>query len=453
MALLCSISGIRGTLAGTKGSALTLWDVLRYVGRYADWLLREDNGLVVVLGRDARPSGVAIAQTVGLLLRGRGFEVVDIGLTTTPTAQLQVVHHGAAGGIMITASHNDAEWNALKLLDTGGSFLSEGDMQYVLGEEEGEGVSYAWDSGVYRRYGNAIDDHIAAIVAHPLVDTAAIASAGFRVGLDPVNSTGGLALVPLLRRIGVGVVEVIHGTPDGNFARVPEPLPAHLTALSALVREKNLHIGIAVDPDVDRLALVGEDGVPFGEDYTLVMAADYVLAHRKGPLVANLSSTKALADVAAKHGVPYHQSAVGERHVVEEMRRVQAVIGGEGNGGVIDPQLHYGRDALIGVGLILSFLAQQQLSATALRATYPNYAMVKAQLPRTTTVEPLLARVAEAFAGKGVINRVDGLHVRLDVGWVHVRPSNTEPILRIYAEAADERAAKALVAEVQAVLA
>jgi phosphomannomutase len=452
--LIASISGIRGTWGGPEGTGLTPPDVVRFAAGYAAWL-RMASGVdrpVVVVGRDARLSGPAVRDLVVGTLVGCGVDVVDLGLSTTPTVELAVVGESAHGGIVLTASHNPREWNALKLLDARGEFLGAADGARVLALARDLPAFPGVDAlGAVRPDGGWLERHVDLVLGLDLVDAAAVRAAGFRIAVDAVNSSGGLAVPMLLRALGCEVVEV-HCEPTGEFAHNPEPLPAHLGDLMAAVVQEGCDLGIAVDPDVDRLAFVTEQGTWFGEEYTLVAVADYVLGATPGPVVSNLSSTRALKLVADRHGCAYTASAVGEAHVVAEMKRVGAVIGGEGNGGVIYPASHYGRDALVGIGLFLSHLARAGSTASGLRASYPELAMSKdkVDLPEVG-VERALERLIAAHP-TATVTTIDGVKFDLDEGWVHLRRSNTEPILRIYAEGVDEGAAAGLGARFRAQL-
>jgi phosphomannomutase len=452
--LIASISGIRGTWGGPEGTGLTPPDVVRFAAGYAAWL-RMASGVdrpVVVVGRDARLSGPAVRDLVVGTLVGCGVDVVDLGLSTTPTVELAVVGESAHGGIVLTASHNPREWNALKLLDARGEFLGAADGARVLALARDLPAFPGVDAlGAVRPDGGWLERHVDLVLGLDLVDADAVRAAGFRIAVDAVNSSGGLAVPMLLRALGCEVVEV-HCEPTGEFAHNPEPLPAHLGDLMAAVVQEGCDLGIAVDPDVDRLAFVTEQGTWFGEEYTLVAVADYVLGATPGPVVSNLSSTRALKLVADRHGCAYTASAVGEAHVVAEMKRVGAVIGGEGNGGVIYPASHYGRDALVGIGLFLSHLARAGSTASGLRASYPELAMSKdkVDLPEVG-VERALERLIAAHP-TATVTTIDGVKFDLDEGWVHLRRSNTEPILRIYAEGVDEGAAAGLGARFRAQL-
>ncbi len=439
LTLIKSISGIRGTIGGSPGDNLSPIDIVKFTASYGSMLMEASGAQrpTVVVGRDARPSGFMLNQLVTATLTGMGIDVVDLGLSTTPTVEMAVSMEQAQGGIILTASHNPVQWNALKLLNEKGEFINAEQGQRVIDLARRDDYQFApvEKLGSIREDRSYLQKHIDAVCAHPLVEKDAIRKAGFKIAVDAVNSTGGIYVPALLEALGVAHVECLHCEPNGLFAHNPEPLPEHLTELSALVRSKGMDLGITVDPDVDRLAFVNEDGSMFGEEYTLVAVADYVLANTKGPAVSNLSSTRALADVAAKHGVAYHASAVGEVNVVEKMKETGAVIGGEGNGGIIVPDLHYGRDALIGIGLFLSHLAKSQLSMSALKASYPQYAMSKNKiaLSAQTDVDAILRHTAAHF-DRERIDTTDGVKIDFAEGWVHLRKSNTEPIIRVYAE-------------------
>ncbi len=455
MTFIRSISGFRGTIGGPEGDNLTPPDIVRSTQGYALWILKEFQPSedrprpAVVIGRDARPSGNMAQRLVTGTLMGLGIDVLDLGLSTTPTVEMAVVGEGAQGGIILTASHNPVQWNALKLLDAQGHFISaEAGAEVIrLSETRPEYVPVE-ALGTIEERGGWIDAHIQAILDLELVDRVAVAAAGFKVAVDAVHSTGGIAVPALLRALGVEEVIELYCEPHGRFPHNPEPRPEHLTALSGAVVEHGCHLGITVDPDVDRLAFVCEDGSMFGEEYTLVAVADHVLTHTPGPVVSNLSSTRALRDVAQRHGQTHTASAVGEVNVVAAMRDTGAILGGEGNGGVIYPTLHAGRDALVGIALFLTQLAHAGTSVSALRATYPNYQMVKAKidLDPAWDVDALLAGFAERHADLTPLT-VDGVKLDLPEGWVHLRKSNTEPIVRVYAEANTESDAQALVAK------
>lgn len=440
MTLIKSISGIRGTIGGKVGDSLTPYDVVKFTTAYATWLQGQHppkTKCKIVLGRDARISGPMIHQLVCGTLTAKGMDVIDVGLSTTPTVEMAVTFHKAHGGIILTASHNPKQWNALKLLNGKGEFISAADGEQLLKIAENDNMEFAQINqiGTVTKDDTAIQKHIEAILALPLVNRKAIAEKKFKVVIDCVNSSGGIALPPLLKALGVEEVTELYCTPDGNFPHNPEPLPEHLTDLSKTVVKNKAHLGISVDPDVDRLALVCEDGEMFGEEYTLVAVADYVLKHNKGNTVSNLSSTRALRDVTEKAGGTYYASAVGEVNVVEMMKAKQAVIGGEGNGGVIYPELHYGRDALAGIALFLSHLALYGKSVSMLRASYPDYFISKNKIELTPeiSVDGVLESMKEKYK-KHKINSIDGVKIEFEKEWVHLRKSNTEPIIRIYAE-------------------
>jgi phosphomannomutase len=449
MTLIKSISGIRGTIGGNPGEALTPIDAVQFAAAYGSWLAQRFPGkrLKVVVGRDARLSGEMISQLVTNTLVGLGIDVVQLGLSTTPTVEMAVPFHQANGGVILTASHNPKQWNALKLLNERGEFISGAEGEDLLRIAVAGSFEFAEvdDLGIVTEDENAISRHIDAILELDDVNVHAIAQAGFSVVVDAVNSTGGIAVPALLRRLGVTAVTELYCEPTGHFPHNPEPLPEHLTELSAKIRETGAAIGITVDPDVDRLALVCEDGSMFGEEYTLVAVADYILSRRKGATVSNLSSTRALRDITEDAGCEYHASAVGEVNVVEKMKAVKAVIGGEGNGGIIYPDLHYGRDSLVGIALFLTHLANKKMSMTALRASYPNYEMAKKKIELTPQihVDGILQKMAERYAGNEV-DTTDGVKIYIGKEWVHLRKSNTEPIIRIYTESRDAQAASDL---------
>ena len=442
MALIKSISGIRGTIGGKAGDNLTPIDVVQFVSAFITLLKNgEEKPLTIIIGRDARVSGEIINKLACSTLQSLGVNVIDLGLSTTPTVEMAVIQHKADGGIILTASHNPMQWNALKLLNANGEFISAADGAKVLEIIEKQDYQFAEINqlGTYSTYDRAIEDHIDAILKLDLVNVDAIKRAHFAVALDCVNSTGGIALPKLLDALGVTNVTVLNGEPTGVFAHNPEPLPQHLHDLSNLIARGKYDVGFVVDPDVDRLAIVREDGEMFVEEYTLVSVADYILQHTKGNTVSNLSSTRALRDVSARYGVEYNASAVGEVNVVEKMKATNAIIGGEGNGGVIYPALHYGRDALVGIALFLSYMATSGKSCTEIRRQYPAYVISKnkIELRPGMDVKSILAHMADKYSDKQV-NTIDGVKIDFDNGWVHLRPSNTEPIIRIYAEAETE---------------
>ncbi len=445
MALIKSISGIRGTIGGKPGEGLSPLDVVKFSAAYGTWLLRQNaENKKVVIGRDGRISGEMVKNLVVSTLNGLGIDVVDLDLSTTPTVEVAVKLEQAAGGIILTASHNPREWNALKLLNAAGEFISGADGAAVLEIADKEDFVFADVSklGTYRKDDSYLQKHIDLVVNYPLVDKAAIKAGNFKVVVDAVNSTGAIYVPALLKALGVKDVTVLFGEVNGKFAHNPEPLPENLTALSNEVNKSEADFGIAVDPDVDRLCFVCEDGSMFGEEYTLVAVADYVLKHRKGNTVSNLSSTQALKDVTLKNGGEYFPSAVGEVNVVNKMKAVNAVIGGEGNGGIIVPDLHYGRDALIGIGLFLSHLAKSKKKMKALRNAYPDYFISKnkIELDKGIDVKMIFEKIRGKYKNQP-LNTEDGLKIEFDKDWVHLRTSNTEPIIRIYAESRNETTA------------
>lgn len=441
MALIKSISGIRGTIGGTPGKGLTPVDIVKYTTAYAAWAKNQNKGKKVIVGRDGRISGELVRNLVTATLQSCGMDVTDLGLSTTPTVEMAVKMEEAAGGIILTASHNPKEWNALKLLNNEGEFLSGEDGQWILDHADKTELVYEDINKIGKLHhdDSYIQKHIDAILAHPLVDVKAIRERNFTIIVDPVNSTGAIAVPEVLKALGVENITVINEEVTGKFAHNPEPLPENLRELCGQVSKKNAHLGIAVDPDVDRLCFVCEDGSLFGEEYTLVAIADYVLSHKKGNTVSNLSSTRALRDITEKHGGQYFPSAVGEVNVVKKMKEVNAVIGGEGNGGIIVPELHYGRDALIGIGLFLTHLAKSGKTAKALRGTYPDYFISKnkIELNEGVNVKKIFEQIKKKYK-KQPINTEDGLRIDFDTDWVHLRTSNTEPIIRIYAESTSE---------------
>jgi phosphomannomutase len=440
MALIKSISGIRGTIGGNPSKNLTPLDVVKFASAYGIWLKQHTSkkAPTVVIGRDGRMSGAMVNQLVVSSLSALGIHVIDTGLSTTPTVEMAVTQLQADGGIILTASHNPKEWNALKLLNNKGEFISAADGAMLLEIVEQEAFEYvSVDSlGSYSVNESTIDNHIQTIIKHKFVDVLSIAAANFKVVVDVVNSTGAIAIPALLNSIGVKDYTIIHSELTGNFAHNPEPLAEHLVDLSRAVVAEKAHLGIAVDPDVDRLCFVCEDGTMFGEEYTLVAVADYILSKQNGNTVSNMSSTRALRDVTEKHGGKYYASAVGEVNVVNKMKEVNAVIGGEGNGGVIVPDLHYGRDALAGIALFLSHLAKSGKSIKQLRNTYPNYFMSKNKVALTDDIDAkkIFAGIEEKYK-KHDVNTEDGLKIDFEDGWVQLRTSNTEPIIRIYTEA------------------
>jgi phosphomannomutase len=458
MSLIKSISGIRGTIGGKSGDGLNPLDIVKFTAAYAQWVrlnaTRKSNKIVV--GRDARLSGEMVFQVVSGTLLGMGFDVVNIGLASTPTTELAVVMEHADGGLILTASHNPKHWNALKLLNQNGEFLNAEEGAYVLETAEKEDFNFCLvdELGMLTEDHTYNQKHIDAVLGLKLVDVEAIKAANFKVVIDCVNSVGGIVLPKLLNALGVNEVVKLNCTADGRFTHNPEPLPENLTEIATRMCSENAQVGFVVDPDVDRLAMVCENGEMFGEEYTLVSVADYVLAHTPGNTVSNLSSTRALKDVTVKHGGTYTASAVGEVNVVTAMKATNAVIGGEGNGGVIYPESHYGRDALVGIALFLSHLAHTGLSVSELRATYPAYYIDKQKMELTAEidVDAILVAVKKKFANEQV-NDIDGVKIDFPDKWVHLRKSNTEPIIRIYSEAATKQEAEALSAQIKDVIA
>lgn len=444
MTLIKSISGIRGTIGGAAGDGLTPLDIVKFTSAFGTWALKRSGKKKIVVGRDARLSGTMVNHLVVGTLQGLGIDVIDLGLSTTPTVEVAVPWEKAAGGIIITASHNPKQWNALKLVNHDGEFISDADGKEVLEIAENSDFIYAEvnDLGSVTADNSYLQKHIEQVLALPLVDVAAITKADFKIVIDCVNSTGGIFIPALLKALGVKTVHELYCDPDGNFPHNPEPLPENLIALSQEVVRKRADLGIAVDPDVDRLAFVCEDGNMFGEEYTLVAVADYVLKHKKGNTVSNLSSTRALRDVTENAGGEYHAAAVGEVNVVNKMKEVKAVIGGEGNGGVIYPELHYGRDALVGIALFLTHLAKYGKSVSSLRSTYPGYFISKNKITLTPEmdIDNLLLKIEDKYK-KQPHTTIDGLKIEFDKEWVHLRRSNTEPIIRIYSEGNSETVA------------
>jgi phosphomannomutase len=462
MTLITSISGIRGTIGGKVGESLTPDDIVKFSAAYATWLLRRNQGEnKVIIGRDARISGVYISNIVTQVLLASGIDVTDIGYSTTPTVEIAVQREKATGGIIITASHNPKNWNALKLLNEKGEFLTAEEGNAVLQIAHHHEYEYkdVENLGIYKRNPNYLKIHIEKILSLPLVDVEAIRKSKFRIVVDAVNSTGGIAVPMLLKSLGVEDIYELNCIPDGKFQHNPEPLPENLSSLSSEVRIKNADMGIAVDPDVDRLAFVCEDGEMFGEEYTLVSVADYVLSRTPGNTVSNLSSTKALEDITKKHNGSYFTSAVGEVNVVAKMKEINAIIGGEGNGGVIYPELHYGRDALVGIALFLTHLAKNGKSISQLRKKYPNYYISKNKVALkekgNVVIEDILEKIKELYK-KYPMNTIDGIRIEFDNDWVHLRKSNTESIIRIYAESKNqttsETLAKKLISDIKKLL-
>jgi phosphomannomutase len=448
MTLIKSISGIRGTIGGLPGDNLTPLDAVKYAAAYGSWIKDQRNkeNYRVVVGRDARISGHMMQQLVMNTLIGLGIDVIDLGLSTTPTVEVAVTMEHADGGIILTASHNPKQWNALKLLNHKGEFLSAEAGQRILDIAESSNISFAQvdDLGEIHRNDAYIDLHIDEILDLELVNAEEIKRAGFKVVVDGVNSTGGIAVPLLLEALGVHPVKLFC-TPNGEFPHNPEPLEEHLSALMEAVVEEGADFGLVVDPDVDRLAFVDENGAMFGEEYTLVAVADYVLQHTPGATVSNMSSSRALRDVTQKHGCTYTASAVGEVNVVQQMKDTNAVIGGEGNGGIIYPELHYGRDSLVGIALFLSYMAENNKKVSELRASYPSYFSSKNKIELTPDldVDAILKSFAATYASEE-INTIDGVKIDFPENWVHLRKSNTEPIIRIYAEAKSQEEADAL---------
>jgi phosphomannomutase len=444
VALIKSISGIRGTIGGKPGEGLTPLDVVKFASAYGSWVINQTKNPKVVIGRDARISGEMVSKLVAATLQGLGIDVIDLGLSTTPTVELAVPLEKAGGGIILTASHNPIQWNALKLLNDKGEFISDLEGKSILESAEKENFSFAEVKklGKYIQIDDYIDRHVQHVLGLKLVDKEAIAAKKFKVVIDCVNSTGGIALPKLLRALGVEDIEEMYCTPDGHFPHNPEPLPENLRDIADKLKKGKYDLGIVVDPDVDRLCFMNEDGSPFGEEYTLVAVADYVLSQTPGNTVSNLSSTRALRDVTEKRGGQYHAAAVGEVNVVNKMKETNAIIGGEGNGGVIYPESHYGRDALVGIGLFLTHLAKFGKTISRLRASYPNYHISKNKIELTPeiNVDKILEEVKKKYK-KQPINDIDGVKIEFDKEWVHLRKSNTEPIIRIYSESESQATA------------
>ena len=449
MTLIKSISGIRGTIGGKSGDNLTPFDIVKFITAYSKWLKTQTQKpkYKVVVGRDARISGPDVKNIVIGTLTFCGVDVVDIDLATTPTTEIAVTEFKADGGIILTASHNPTQWNALKLLNKDGEFLNAEDGKFIIdnsinAEQDTEFVD-VMNLGKVQRVDNFEDVHINKVLALDLVDVDAIKKANFTVCVDTINSVGGIAVPKLLKALGVNNFTIINDTPDGNFAHNPEPLKQNLVSLSEAVKAQKADVGFAVDPDVDRLAIMQEDGEMFGEEYTLVAVADYILQHHNGNTVSNLSSSRALRDVTEKAGGKYEAAAVGELNVVTKMKQNHAIIGGEGNGGVIYPELHYGRDALVGIALMLSYMATTGMSCVKLRSQYPDYKISKNKIELRGNMDTakILDSIASRYASYEV-NRTDGVKIDFEDSWVHVRSSNTEPILRIYSEATTESTAE-----------
>ena len=452
MTLIKSISGIRGTIGGEPGDNLTPSDIVRFTAAYATFIKNQskEGKTRIVVGRDARISGEMVHRILTGTLIAMGCDVTDIGMATTPTTEIAVTRESAHGGIIITASHNPRQWNALKLLNHKGEFLNAAEGAEILALAEGGAFTFPPVDNLGKiTQKQFLHDHIQSVLSLELVDADAIAAANFRVAVDCVNSVGGIAIPELLYALGVKEIFKLHCAPHGNFSHNPEPLPQHLTELSSLTRSSNATVGFAVDPDVDRLAIYCEDGEPFGEEYTLVAMADYVLQYTPGNTVSNLSSSRALRDVTLARGGSYHTAAVGEVNVVEKMKEVGAVIGGEGNGGVIYPASHYGRDALVGIALFLTYLARTGKTPSQLRKEYPSYFMAKQKVELTPDIDTdaILQQMKERFSDQQVTD-IDGVKIDFPDKWVHLRKSNTEPIIRIYSEAASADAAEKIGKEI-----
>lgn len=451
MTLIKSISGIRGTIGGKAGENLTPLDIVKFTSAFGSWAVKRSGINRIVIGRDARISGSMVNNLVVGTLQGLGIDVVDLGLSTTPTVEIAVPAENAAGGIILTASHNPKQWNALKLLDHNGEFINGDEGKTVLDIAENADFEYVGVDKLGKVTYNEsyLQKHIDQILALPLVDADAIGKANLKIVVDAVNSTGGIFVPALLKALGVTAIHQLYCEPNGQFAHDPEPLPENLRALSNEVLKNKADLGIAVDPDVDRLCFVCEDGNMFGEEYTLVAVADYVLKNKKGNTVSNLSSTRALRDVTEKAGSSYYAAAVGEVNVVTKMKEVNALIGGEGNGGIIYPELHYGRDALVGIALFLTHLVKFGRSISALRNSYPAYYISKnkLELDGSVNIDAIIEKVKVHYSDRPQ-NTIDGLKIELDNGWVHLRRSNTEAIIRIYAEGKDKNAAEDIIKDI-----
>ncbi len=445
MTLIKSISGIRGTIGGTPGEGLTPIDILKYSAAFGQWIIQKTNNPTIVIGRDGRISGELVRNIVASTLQALGINVIDLGLTTTPTVEMAVKMENAGGGIIITASHNPKEWNALKLLNQEGEFISNKDGEEVLAIGDNQDFQFVpvTKLGSITINESYLEKHIQEILKHPYVDAAAIAAKKFKIVVDGINSTGAIYVPYLLKCLGVESVKVLNEEVNGKFAHNPEPLPNNLLEISNVVVKEKADLGIVVDPDVDRLCFINDDGTMFGEEYTLVSIADYILKNKKGNTVSNMSSTRALKDITEKHGGAYYASAVGEVNVVRKMKEVNAVVGGEGNGGIIIPELHYGRDALIGIALFLTHLAKFGKSISELRRSYPNYFMSKNKidLDQKIDVKKIFEGIKEIYK-KYPINTEDGVKIDFENEWVHLRTSNTEPIIRIYTEGTSETTAE-----------
>ena len=459
MTLIKSISGIRGTIGGKAGDGLTPIDIVKFTAAYGSWVIQKTQNKKIVLGRDARISGEMVNNLVIGTLQGLGIEVIDLGLSTTPTVEIAVPMENAGGGIILTASHNPKQWNALKLLNENGEFISDADGKAVLEIAENADFSFADvnDLGTVVQNDTYLQKHIDVILALPLVDVDAIRNANFKIAIDCVNSSGGIYVPALLKALGVKTIYELYCEPTGEFPHNPEPLPENLTEIAKVVREKNADLGIVVDPDVDRLCFVNEDGTMFGEEYTLVAVADYILKNTPGNTVSNLSSTRALRDVTENAGGKYTAAAVGEVNVVNQMKETNAIIGGEGNGGIIYPELHYGRDALVGIALFLTHLAKFGQSISMLRSIYPSYYISKNKITLTEEmdIDHLLIKVQEKYKHEKT-STIDGLKIDFTNEWVHLRRSNTEPIIRIYSEAKNETTAdnlaKKIISDIKEIL-
>ena len=457
MTLIKSISGIRGTIGGKPGDSLTPVDVVKFASAYGTWLRRRAHGasMAVVTGRDARVSGPVVAALVNGALRSVGLDIIDIGLASTPTVEMAVTGKKAGGGIIFTASHNPAQWNALKLLNEAGEFLNDAEGREVLSIAEKEDFDFvAYDKlGKLYHETDWTERHIKAVTGMPLADVDAIRKAHFTVAVDAVSSVGGIAIPALLKALGIKNVIELYCEPTGLFPHNPEPLPEHLTDISRVVKEKGADVGFVVDPDVDRLAIICEDGSMFGEEYTLVSVADFVLGHEKGPTVSNMSSTRALRDVTEAHGCSYSSAPVGEVNVVAEMKHTGAVIGGEGNGGVIYPALHYGRDALAGIALFLTHLAVKRMKCSVLRREYPDYFIAKKRIEIAGDAD--MSKLKDIMMKKypeALFDTRDGIKLELSSGWVQIRKSNTEPIIRVYAEDRQQEAAEKHASDIIAIV-
>ena len=459
MTLIKSISGIRGTIGGVAGNGLTPPDIIKFTTAFGQWVVNQTGKRKIVIGRDARISGEMVSNLVIGTLQSIGIDVVDLGLSTTPTVEIAVPDEDAGGGIIITASHNPKQWNALKLLNHKGEFITDIEGKKILEMAEDTDIEYSEVNqlGKVRQDDSYMQKHINKVLALPLVNVEAIKNANFKIAIDCVNSTGGIFVPALLKALGVKVIHELYCLPDGEFSHNPEPLPENLVALSKEVLAREADLGIAVDPDVDRLCFVCEDGSMFGEEYTLVAVADYVLKHTPGNTVSNLSSTRALRDVTEQSGNVYNAAAVGEVNVVNKMKETNAIIGGEGNGGIIYPESHYGRDALVGIALFLTHLAKFGKSISVLRRSYPAYFISKNKITLTAEmdIDALLLEVEKKYE-KQPLSTIDGLKIEFDNQWVHLRRSNTEPIIRIYSEGSSETVAdnlaKKIISDIKEIL-